>query len=231
MGVNPANEARKPIGMTIPSDTADIQDSVPDAPIPQEKPAAAGRIDNPPSERPPRRRFRYTLPGAWVAIALVCLSFTPSLVPRPGMFQGVVCGVSGAIGYGLGVLGARVWREFADRPVRPPRPRSWRVFLIVGSALLLISYVLGQRWQGQIRDLMDAEPESFGSKLLLPVAAALVFVGLVAAARGIRRFFWWVADLLSRWMGRRAARALGWPLAVVVTVGLVSGVLVDGILA
>ena len=32
-------------------------------------------------------------------------------------------------------------------------------------------------------------------------------------------------------MGRRAARALGWVLAAVVTVGLVSGVLVDGILA
>ncbi len=78
---------------------------------------------------------------------------------------------------------------------------------------------------------MGAEPESFGSKLLLPVAAVLVFVGLVAAARGIRRFFWWVAGLLSRWMGRRAARALGWLLAVVVTVGLLSGVLVDGILA
>ena len=32
-------------------------------------------------------------------------------------------------------------------------------------------------------------------------------------------------------MGRRAARALGWPVAAAVTVGLVSGVLVDGILA
>lgn len=203
---------------------------MPDGPSPEEELADAGRVDNPPSEHPARRRFRYALPGAWVAVGLVCLSFTPSLVPRPGAFQGVVCGVTGAIGYGLGVLGARVWREFADRPVRPPRPRSWRSFLIVGPVLLLISYVLGQRWQGQIREVMGAEPESFGSKLWLPVAAVLVFVGLVAAARGIRRFFWWVADLLGRWMGRRAARALGWLLAVVVTVGLVSGVLVDGIL-
>jgi hypothetical protein len=31
-----------------------------------------------------RKRFRYTLPGAWVALAFVCLSFTPSLLPaRP----------------------------------------------------------------------------------------------------------------------------------------------------
>ena len=54
-----------------------------------------------------------------MAVAFVCLSFTPSLVPRPGAFQGLVAGITGAIGYGLGVVGARVWREFADRPERP----------------------------------------------------------------------------------------------------------------
>jgi len=166
-----------------------------------------------------------------VAVAFVCLSFTHSLVPRPGAFQGLVAGITGAIGYGLGVVGARVWREFADRPERPPAPRSWRVFQIAGPLILLVSYVLGQRWQGQIRDLVQAEPEAFGSKLWMPVVAAAAFIGLVAAARGVRRFFWWVAALLSRWMGRRAARALGWVLAAVLTVGLISGVLVDGILA
>ena len=231
MAMNPANEARKLNGMTIPSGIADVQDSAPDRAGPEEKLTEVARVDSPLSERAARRRFRYTLPGAWVAVVLVCLAFTPSLVPRPGLFQGLVCGITGAIGYGLGVLGARVWREFADRPVRPPRPWSWRVFQIAGPVLLLISYVLGQRWQGQTRELVQAEAESFGSKLWLPVVAALVFVGLVAAARGIRHFFWWVAGWLSKWMGRRAARALGWLLAAVVTVGLVSGVLVDGILA
>ena len=152
-------------------------------------------------------------------------------MPRPGAFQGVVTGITGAIGYGLGVLGARVWREFADRPARLPSRRSWRVFLIVGPVVVVTSYLLGQRWQGQIRELVGADAEPFDSKLMLPIAAVLVFVGLVAASRGITHFFRWVAGLLSRWMGRRAARALGWVLAAVLTVGLVSGVLVDGILA
>ena len=103
-------KTRNLICMTMPSGTADVQDPLPDAPVPGEQPAAVGRIANPPTGHHPRHRFRYTLPGAWVAVVFVCVSFTPSLVPRPGLFQGAVCGITGAIGYGLGVLGARVWR-------------------------------------------------------------------------------------------------------------------------
>ncbi len=190
----------------------------------------------PPSELEPangrrRRRFRYTLPGSWTALVFACMAFTPSLVPRPGIYQGVVCGLTGAIGYGVGVAGAWVWRQFADRPARPSRPWSRRVFVIVAAIALVTFYLLGQRWQTQVRMLVDAEPEDLGSRLALPVVAALVFVGLVAAGRGIGKLYRWAARRLRRWMGDRAARTLGWLLAAALTVGLVSGVLVDGILA
>ncbi len=184
----------------------------------------------PPAPVRARRRFRYTLPGAWVAVVFVCLSFTPSLVPRPGAFMGLVCGINGAIGYGLGVLGAWVWRAFADRDVRPTRRRSWQIFAIAGPALLLVGYLLGQRWQGQIRELVSAAPEEWTSRLLFPLVAALSFVGLVAVGRLVRRGYRWMARHLSRWIGARAAGVIGWALAFALTVGLVSGVLVDGIL-
>jgi uncharacterized membrane protein len=71
---------------------------------------------------PGSRRFRYTLPrrvgGAGVRV--------PGLHPVAAAPQrpaaGVVCGISAAIGYGVGVAGAWVWRAFADRDPRPPRP-------------------------------------------------------------------------------------------------------------
>src|SRR6476469_3659189 len=152
MGQDPQVEARWTISMVTPFGTAAVQDSAPDSAVPGEQTVESDRVDTPPAERPVRRRCRYTLPGAWVAVVFVCISFTPSLVPRPGAYQGIICGISAALGYGLGVLGARVWRDFADRPARPTRPRSWRVFLIVGAVLLVVCYLLGQRWQGQIRD-------------------------------------------------------------------------------
>ena len=99
------------------------------------RPASAGALPepSPPTAVTGRRRFRYTLPGAWVALAFACLAFTPSLLPRSALLQGVVCGISAAIGYGVGVAGAWTWRAFADRDPRPQAsaqpPRSrWRTW-------------------------------------------------------------------------------------------------------
>jgi uncharacterized membrane protein len=219
----PSDQSVEPVDQTAPAGPTD-----PAAPSAVAPPAAAP----PAADRPPRRGawFRYTLPGAWTALIFAGLSFSPSLVPRPGLLQGVVCGISAAIGYGLGVVGASVWRAFPDRPARPPRRWSWPVFYAVGAVLLLVCWLLGQRWQGQLRDMMSAPAESWWSKLLLPVSAALVFVLLVAIGRGLRGAYRWLWGLLSRWIGRRAARAIGWVAVTGLSVLLVSGLLQDVLL-
>src|SRR5215218_4233024 len=175
------------------------------------------------------RRFRYTLPGAWVAMAFACLAFTPSLLPRSALLQGVVCGISAAIGYGLG--GAWAWRAFADRDPRPPRPGAGRVFAISAVVLLVVAIVLGQWWQAQLRDLMGAPTPNLLLLVLLPLAAAAIFTGLVALSRSLRGLYHRVAGRLRRWMGPRAARALGWVTVVLVTWLVASGLLLNGLAA
>src|SRR5690242_4847048 len=101
----------------------------------------------------------YTLPGLGVAVVFACLSFTPSLLPRPALFQGLVTGIDAAIGYGFGVLGAWVWREFADRGPREPEARSWRLLAAVGGAALVVALVAGQVWQRRAHELVDTEPQ------------------------------------------------------------------------
>ena len=111
-----------------------------------EDPAAAGQpppaaealpavatADGPQPAPEPRRHRKLlyvTLPGCWGALIFACLSFTPSLLPRGGIVQGLVCGITAAIGYGVGLVAAWVWRAFADRDPRRPRRWAWRTFAI-----------------------------------------------------------------------------------------------------
>jgi len=48
------------------------------------------------------------------------LSLTPSLLPRGPLFQGLVSGGAGAIGYALGVFAVWLVRFMLSRPSSPP---------------------------------------------------------------------------------------------------------------
>ena len=121
-----------------------------------EAPEAAGDLpsgtatDGPePAPKPEKhRRLLYlTLPGCWGALIFGCLSFTPSLLPRGGVVQGLVFGITAAIGYGLGVWAASIWRAFADREPRQPRRSAWLTFFIAGAVLYVVGFALEQYWQ------------------------------------------------------------------------------------
>jgi uncharacterized membrane protein len=55
------------------------------------------------------------------------------------------------------------------------------------------------------------------------------FALFLLIGRGIRRVYHWVADLLSRRFGRRAAGATGWILVTTMTYLVISGILIDGL--
>lgn len=170
-------------------------------------------------------RRGYSLPGSWTALALAALSFTPSLIPRPALFQALLAAITAAIGYGLGVVGARVWREFADRPPRRARPGAWRAFAVVAVVVLLGSVLLGLWWQRRVAALVGLDPQSPLAALLIPPVAAVVYVLLVGAGRllasGTRR----LSGRLATHMGARAARATGVVLVVAMVLLTVNGVL------
>jgi uncharacterized membrane protein len=97
--------------MTSATPTAQPEEDVRPAP-------GSSAVDRPDDGAAPgrfRRQLHATVPGCWGALLFACLSFTPSLLPRDGLLQGIVCGVTAAIGYGLGVLAASICRAIADR--------------------------------------------------------------------------------------------------------------------
>ena len=173
------------------------------------------------------RRCRYDLPGLWVALGFALLSFTPSLLPRPPEFQGFLVGVNAAIGYGLGIAGAWVWREYADRERRGSRARSWRILTITACVSGLVALVVGERWQRELRDLVGLDQVGWWRLLLIVPLAAIFFVMFVAGARSFRTAYRRLAARLQRRMGQRAARATGVLVLVLGSALIASGVLWD----
>lgn len=178
-----------------------------------------------------RRQLHLTLPGCWGAVILAALSFTPTLLPRSGVIQGFVCGVNAAIGYGLGVLVAWVWRAFADREARTAKLAAWRGLALGGGLLLVVSFAVGQFWQHQIRDLMGVTEYNIALVVAMPVVTIVLFALLLLIGRGIRGVYRWVAGLLGRLVGPPAAQTTGWILVFVTVWLLVTGVLLEGLVS
>jgi uncharacterized membrane protein len=198
------------------------------APASEDRPRRARR---PAGRRPRRRPFRYPLPGLAGALVFLCVSLTPSLLPRTGLTQGLISGITAAFGYAVGVLAAAAWRAVADRDARPARRRSWLVLAGVALVSFVAATAYGRYWQARIRELMDAPADSALSVVVVPLVAGAVFVVLVALARAVRRVCGWITVLLDRWIGARAARAIGWAVVVVGSVLLLNGVVVDRLVA
>jgi uncharacterized membrane protein len=159
------------------------------------------------------------------------VSLTPSLLPRTGLTQGLISGITAAFGYAVGVAAAGAWRVVVDRDARPARRRSWLVLGAVALVAFVTATAYGRYWQARIRELMDAPADSAVSVVVVPLVAGAVFVVLVALARAVRRVCGWVALLLHRWIGARAAHALGWAVVVAGSALLLSGVVVDRLVA
>jgi uncharacterized membrane protein len=185
-------------------------------------------VEAPPKPDMQRRLFYLTLPGCWGALIFSCLSFTPSLLPRTGVTQGLIWGITAAIGYGLGVLVAWIWRAFADRDARRAKRRSWLIFFIVGGVVPAVAFGLGQYWQFLLRKLMGVTEYNIALVVASSFVAAVIFCLILAAGRGVRGICRWLATLLHRWCGGRAANATGSILVAGLTYLLVSGLLLDG---
>lgn len=94
----------------------------------EEPVATAPPADIPQTEATPVKKRpwwvrRYTFTGTAVGLVFLWLSMTPSLLPRGPLFQALVSGVSGAIGYALGVSAVWLVRYMRSKDTSPPAPR------------------------------------------------------------------------------------------------------------
>ena len=175
------------------------------------------------------RAFTDKAPAAGLtgALLLFGLSLTPSLLPRTWQVQGVVSGVSAAVGYGLGAA-----LHAAVRRVKPNRPSAARarggLLAILVATIVAIGWVAAHVfWLVDVRRLMGIERNLALYMIAVPVVAVFTTYVLVVAGRLVRSAFGAIERLLSRRLPRRWAIAIlglaALPLAVTIVDVMIAG--------
>src|SRR5690606_15219554 len=137
--------------------------------------------------------------GLVAALFFFAWSLSPSLIPREWYFQGLISGVTGIVGYGIGVLVA-----FPARRWIAPRLTWWRrrhtvrriaevVVALAAVGTLLGSLFAAAGWQNEVRALMGIEATTGFAYLRTGLVSVAIFAALLYIARGLR------------WVGRRFA--------------------------
>ncbi|MDT2004857.1 hypothetical protein FXW78_09275 [Rhodococcus opacus] len=183
-----------------------------------------------PARPPGHRRWwpdRYAFGGLVIAVLFVWLSLTPTLLPRGPFFQGLVTGVSAAVGYAFGFLGSKLVRYLVRREapahVKIMVRRVATVIGLVGTVAMLVWF---WNWQSQLREIMSAAPFPWTGYLVMVVVAVLIFVLFVAIARVLLRAVRWVERKISRVVPRRISATVIGVLVVALLFALVNGAVV-----
>ena len=227
--------------MTLTSDASDAdQNGAPDSSqLDTNEADTVQPSDETAGSAPTRGRLRRAM--AWVftrrlcfgglagALVFFCLSLTPSLVPRTWLFQGVVSGVSIAIGYGAGsAVSSGTRKLLRSEPSVTFKARAW--WVLAGSALVMTGLFLyfGWSWQDDVRGLMELEglrAYEWGVIILLAVVLAYFLLVVARLLRGMTRLLIRLAD---RILPHQVTVIGSVTVVAILVAGVLQGVLING---
>ena len=168
--------------------------------------------------------FGLPLPGLIGAGLLFALSMAPSLIPRDAVIQGMLSGVTGAVGFWLGLTMVWLWTFFELPFLTGGLAKAVRL-VVSAFTILLIGYSLwhAAKWQDSLRDFLGLEPlESIYTPIVL-----LIAIPVALLLREIGRILAWmtktISRLLDRIVPRRVSLFIGILLAAFLLTNLVLG--------
>jgi uncharacterized membrane protein len=173
-------------------------------------------------------RCRLSVTGFGLSSVFYCLSFTPSLLPRPWFLQGVVAGITAATGYAAGTaIGALVRLRWWPR--RRVELIAWRILFLLVPVLILGALWLGTRWQRELRVRLGMAPQQ-EYDILRTVGVSLLTFGLILLiARMLRLATHGIARLLGHLVPESAAYCAGFLVVATLSYGAFDGLLIDNL--
>ncbi len=191
---------------------------------PEGGPEASPAPEPQPASRPWWVRH-YTFTGTAVGLIFIWFSMTPSLLPRGASFQGLVSGISGAIGYGLGVFAVWLVRYMRSQDSSPSPPRwAWMVLVPIGAIGMVVMAIWFHVWQDDVRDLMGVEHLKWYDYPEAGILSLVVLFTLVEIGQFIRWLVGFLVGQVDRIAPFRVSATIVVVLLVVLTITLLNGV-------
>ncbi|MGP3985347.1 alpha/beta-hydrolase family protein [Streptomyces sp. 3N207] len=186
----------------------------------------------------------------WPGLTAMCcatlffwLSLTPSLVPRPWLLQGVIGGITAAIGYAIGglaewltqlVLG-RLWLLRGPRPGGAPNRRrvlrrlparpgphwrayAWLAYYALSTLLTIAALSWSADAQRELRRLQEMPETLTWHSMMIALLAMAICSALVAIGRAVRLGTRALIRLLGRFVPRPLAIGVGLLVSATVVV-------------
>lgn len=181
----------------------------------------------PQENKPTWWQRHYTFTGTVLAVVFLWFSLTPSLLPRGPLFQGLVSGAAGAIGYGLGVFLVWLVRYMLSKDSSPHAPHwAWLAVVVVGIIGQILMIIYFHVWQDEVRDLNGVPQMSFWDHPLTAVFAILALFVFVEAGQLIGKLTRFLVRQLNRVAPPRVSAVVVFLLLVALTIALLNGVVV-----
>ena len=185
-----------------------------------------------PQQEPPHKtstwwQRHYTFTGSVFALVFLWLSLTPSLLPRGPIFQGLVSGAAGAIGYAIGVFVVWLVRYMRSKDASPHAPTwAWLAVVVVGIIGQVLMIIYFHVWQDEVRDLNGVPRMTFWDHPLTAVLAIVVLFIFVEIGQLIGRLVQFLVRQLNRFAPPRVSAVVAVLLLLALSVALLNGVVV-----
>lgn len=177
------------------------------------------------------RLSKFSFIGLLLGSILFAISLTPSLIPRSALFQGVLAGVSFALGYGVGNLARWTWL-YLELPnlSRTALIMFKRVATALATLLIVFNLWKSTGWQNGIRELVELDPLTSGSVVKVALIGIVTGFVLILISSAIGSLMASMNKVLGRFIPRRIANVVGTILVAILLINLANGTIVKGTL-